>query len=141
MRNFFVKSISNSYHLSNLPQMKNMLFRCEHMISKSVLHIGIFRNFVKLHRCTLILLLLTKPLINRIFLSPLHFWTKISCNQLFPNKLHNGSFPIFDFGCRSDLTENETFFRKLLRIRNDQNWYTKLFWLHKVFPKPTICLI
>ena len=33
------------------------------------------RNFVKLHQCTLILLLLTKPLINRIFLSPLHFWT------------------------------------------------------------------
>ena len=32
------------------PKNDNMLFKCELMISKSVLDIGIFRNFVKLHR-------------------------------------------------------------------------------------------
>ena len=57
--------------------MKNMLFRCEHMISKSVLNTGIFeklREIASMYYFNFaILIVLTKPLINRIFLSPLHF--------------------------------------------------------------------
>ena len=50
-------------------------------------------------------------------------------------------FRFLIFGCWSDLTENERFFRELLKIRNDQHWYTQLFCSHKVFPKLTICLL
>ena len=130
MRNFFVKSISNSYHLSNLPQMKNMLFRCEHMISKSVLNTGIFeklREIASMYYFNFaILIVLTKPLINRIFLSPLHFWTKISCNQLFPNKLHNGNLLSLTHFGKNFVKATFLIYREMLN-----SWFDEIFFLWK----------
>ena len=103
------------------------IFRCEHMISKSILNIGIFRNFVKLHRCTLILLLLTKPPI--IFPSPLHFWTKISCNQLFPNKLYHENY-----GTLLSLTHfGKNFVKATFLIYREMlnSWFDEIFFLWK----------
>ena len=84
------------------------------------------RNFVKLHQCTLILLLLTKPLINRIFLSPLHFWTKISCNQLFPKKLHNGNLLSLTHFGKNFVKATFLFYREMLN-----SWFDEIFFLWK----------
>ena len=80
--------------------------------------------------------MMTISLQKKLLMIIIKYWTIFSTKGFI---MEDVIFLIF--GGWLDLTENERFFRKLFKIRNDQHYNTKLFCSQKVFPKLTICLI
>ena len=110
--------------------MKNMLFRCEHMISKSVLNTGIFEKLREIASMYFNFAITNKTTNKQNF--PLtfaflnKFWTKISCNQLFPNKLHNGNLLSLTHFGKNFVKATFLIYREMLN-----SWFDEIFFLWK----------